>query len=118
MVTWADSAVYFGFRCEDDTQNLNITATKNGQAPDAAIVALAGTRSKHNTYMSVPLVFMMISQHATWAASSPVIELTIMVGVAWAMVYHIYGRAAAVSKSDFATYAFAVRALAQAGVKV
>jgi hypothetical protein len=39
---------------------------------------------------------MMISQHATWAASAPVIELTIMVAVAWAMVYHIYGRAAAV----------------------
>ena len=28
--------------------------------------ALAGPRSKHNTYMSVPLVFMMIAQHATY----------------------------------------------------
>src|SRR6185503_10497735 len=32
-------------------------------APDAAVPALAGLRSKHNTYMSVPLVFMMISNH-------------------------------------------------------
>ena len=40
-----------------------IRATKDGQAPDAALVALAGTRSKHNTYMSVPLVFTMISNH-------------------------------------------------------
>jgi hypothetical protein len=46
--------------------------------------------------MSVPLVFMMISQHATWAASSPIIELTIIVAIGWALVYHIYGRAAAV----------------------
>jgi len=73
-----------------------ITAVKNGQAPDPALVALGGTRSKHNTYMSVPLVFMMISQHATWAASSPIIELTIMVAIGWALTYHIYGRAAAV----------------------
>jgi uncharacterized membrane protein len=78
------------------SQRAIITATKNGQAPDAAIVALAGTRSKHNTYMSAPLVFMMISQHATWAASNPPILLTIIVGVGWALVYHIYDRAKAV----------------------
>jgi uncharacterized membrane protein len=45
------------------SQRTIITATKNGTAPDAAIVALAGTRSKHNTYMSVPLIFIMISNH-------------------------------------------------------
>jgi uncharacterized membrane protein len=32
-------------------------------APDASIAAMAGLRSKHNTYMSVPLVFFMISNH-------------------------------------------------------
>ena len=37
--------------------------------PDPAVVALAGLRSKHNTYMSVPLLFMMVAQHSTWAAS-------------------------------------------------
>ena len=68
-----------------------ITATKNGQAPDAALVALAGTRSRHNTYMSVPLVFMMISQHATWAASP--VSLTLVVLVGWGIAYHLYGRA-------------------------
>jgi uncharacterized membrane protein len=72
-----------------------ITATKNGEAPDAALVALAGTRSKHNTYLSVPLVFMMISQHATWAAASPIFS-AIMVLVGWGLVYHIYDRAKAV----------------------
>ena len=30
-------------------------AVKEGTAPDAALVALAGARSRHNTYMSVPL---------------------------------------------------------------
>ena len=34
-----------------------------GPAADASLVALAGLRSKHNTYMSVPLVYFMISNH-------------------------------------------------------
>lgn len=40
-----------------------ITAVKNGQAPDPADPAVAGLRSRHNTYMSVPLLFFMISVH-------------------------------------------------------
>ncbi len=40
-----------------------ISAIKAGQAPDAALPALAGLRSKHNTYMSVPLIFVMVSNH-------------------------------------------------------
>lgn len=71
-----------------------ITATKNGTAPNPDLVALAGLRSKHNTYMSVPLIFMMIAQHATWA-SSP-ISLGVIVLVGWALVYHIYDRASKV----------------------
>jgi uncharacterized membrane protein len=68
-----------------------ITATKSGAAPDPADVGLAGTRSKHNTYMSVPLVFMMISQHATWAANPLILSVIVLVG--WALVYHLYDRA-------------------------
>lgn len=40
-----------------------ITAIRDGQAPDAAWVKIAGLRSRHNTYMSVPLLFTMISNH-------------------------------------------------------
>ena len=40
-----------------------ITAIKNGQAPDPADAALAGLRSRHNTFMSVPLLFLMLSVH-------------------------------------------------------
>ena len=72
------------------SQRTIITATKNGEAPDPAIVALAGARSRHNTYMSVPLVFMMISQHATWAANP--ILLTLVVAAGWGLVYHLYDR--------------------------
>jgi uncharacterized membrane protein len=34
-----------------------------GAAADASVVAVAGLRSKHNTYLSVPLVFFMVSNH-------------------------------------------------------
>jgi len=45
------------------SQRKIVGAIKEGQAPDAAIVALAGFRSKQNTYMSVPLTFLMVSNH-------------------------------------------------------
>jgi len=40
-----------------------IAAVKEGTAPDPMMVAQAGLRSRHNTFMSIPLVFMMISNH-------------------------------------------------------
>lgn len=40
-----------------------ITAIKAGQAPNAADPAMAGLRSKHNTFMSVPLLFLMLGVH-------------------------------------------------------
>jgi len=42
-----------------------IAATKAGTplAPDSPEVKIAGLRSRHNTYMSVPLIFTMISNH-------------------------------------------------------
>jgi uncharacterized membrane protein len=45
-----------------------ITAVKNGEKPDPAWGAVAGLRSKHNTYMSLPLIWMMINVHTTWAS--------------------------------------------------
>jgi uncharacterized membrane protein len=71
-----------------------IRATKEGTAPDAALVAIAGLRSKHNTYMSVPLIFMMMSQHATWAANWVVLGLIVLVG--WGATYWLYGKSKAV----------------------
>jgi uncharacterized membrane protein len=55
---------------------------------------MAGARSKHNTYMSVPLIFMMIGQHATWASHPLLLGAVVLVG--FALVYHLYDRAKAV----------------------
>jgi uncharacterized membrane protein len=45
-----------------------ITAIKNGQAPNPADPAVAGVRSKHNTFMSVPLLMLMLSVHGSAGA--------------------------------------------------
>ena len=69
-----------------------ITAIKNGEKPDPALVALAGQRSKHNTYMSFPLIFVMMSQHATWFAVKPY-YLSIVIIVTWSLCYLCYAKA-------------------------
>ena len=51
------------------SQRKIIRAIKDGQAPDPAWVALAGGRSRQNTYMSVPLVWTMVNAHTTWAST-------------------------------------------------
>lgn len=77
------------------SQRAIITATKNGEKPDAAVVALAGQRSKHNTYMSVPLLFTMMAQHGFWAATYEW-ALPLVVLVAWAFTFWLYKKFATV----------------------
>lgn len=72
-----------------------IPAIKNGETPDAALAALAGMRSKHNTYMSVPLVWTMINAHTTVGAGSRYwLFLAVIVG--WLVVYWLYKKSAKV----------------------
>ncbi|HEV7735316.1 MAG TPA: urate hydroxylase PuuD [Candidatus Binatia bacterium] len=75
-----------------------ITAIKAGQPPDAALVGLAGTRSRHNTYMSVPLVWTMINQHTLAAAPASaiggVIYLLVAVALGWGAVLLCYKKSA------------------------
>ena len=49
---------------------------------------MAGLRSKHNTYMSVPLIYMMMAQHATWNTSWVTLAVVVLVG--WGAVYWLY----------------------------
>lgn len=47
-----------------------ITAIKAGTAPDPNDAALAGMRSKHNTFMSVPLLFLMLAVHTPFTGQT------------------------------------------------
>lgn len=75
-----------------------ITATKNGTAPDPIDVAQAGLRSRHNTFMSVPLIFTMISNHYPTMYGQPYRDLCLLgvmiVGVI--SVRMLYGKSAKV----------------------
>ncbi len=44
-------------------QRKMVAALQAGEKPDAALAARAKLRSKHNTFMVVPLIFLMISNH-------------------------------------------------------
>ncbi len=82
-----------------------IAAVKAGEAPAAADPALAGLRSKHNTYMSLPLLWAMANEHATpffggnfgipgdyyWVA------WLVIVVVAWHVIFQCYRIAGRVS---------------------
>lgn len=69
-----------------------ITAVKNGQAPDAALVATAGLRSRHNTFLSVPLVWTMINSHTTFLAGAWW-SIPVVVALGWMVVKQLYSRA-------------------------
>ena len=74
-----------------------IKATKEGTAPDPADVATAGLRSRHNTFMSVPLIFTMISNHyPTVYGQSPMVRdgiLAVIIAVGFIATKMIYGKA-------------------------
>jgi uncharacterized membrane protein len=72
-------------------------------APDASVPALAGLRSKHNTYMSVPLIFTMIANHYPtvygneygWAI------LMILVAIGWGVTKFLYNKSASAAPAQF-----------------
>ena len=75
-----------------------ITAVKNGETPDAGWVKIAGLRSRHNTYMSVPLIFMMISNHYPTMYSNPARDICLagVIAVGFFLVWLMYKKAAKV----------------------
>ena len=83
-----------------------IAAIKNGDAPDGQLLALAGLRSKHNTYMSVPLIWTMHNQHHVTAPTALGIPDEFswllpmaMVILGWHIVFQLYKKSANVLTS-------------------
>ena len=80
-----------------------IAATKAGTPPDAAIAGMAGLRSKHNTYMSVPLVLSMISNHyaTVYGSDHGWITLIVLVAIGWGLTKLLYMKAAGPAPARF-----------------
>ena len=66
-------------------QRRMVAALKTGQPPDLAEGVRAKTRSKHNTFIVVPVVFTMISNHysGTYGSKYNWLILSAMVLVGW-----------------------------------
>jgi uncharacterized membrane protein len=81
-----------------------ITAVKNGQAPDPNLVGLAGMRSRHNTYLSLPLLWTMINGHSSYFSGGNLgipsclgwSTVLIIMLLGWHIVWHCYRKAAKV----------------------
>jgi len=73
-----------------------IPALKEGTPPDAALVARTAQRSRHNTYLSVPLVWTMINSHTVVPGANSPLWLLGAVLVGWWGVSLIYGKSAKV----------------------
>ena len=80
-----------------------IGAIKNGEAPDGALVALAGLRSKHNTYMSVPLLLIMVSNHYPGLYGSDMGWMILLgiVALGWFVTSLIYKKSTSAAPTAF-----------------
>ena len=68
------------------SQKKMVAAVKAGQTPDAALAAVAKLRSKQNTFLAVPTVFLMMSNHfptLTYGTRYGWAVLCVMVLVGW-----------------------------------
>jgi uncharacterized membrane protein len=68
-------------------QRRTIAAAKEGREPDARLAEGAKLRSKHNSFMVIPVLFTMISNHypaTTYGERNNWIILSILVLVGWA----------------------------------
>ena len=67
-------------------QRKMVAALQKGEEPDLKLGARAKTRSRHNTFMIVPVVFIMISNHypvGTYAAEYNWVVLSFVVLLGW-----------------------------------
>lgn len=65
-----------------------VAALSQGKEPDHALALRAKTRSKHNTFMALPVVFFMISNHfptITFGSEANVVVVAVMVLAGWGM---------------------------------
>jgi uncharacterized membrane protein len=80
-----------------------IAAVKGGTAPDAALVGMAGLRSKHNTYMSMPLLFFMVSNHypTVYGEAWSWTLVPVMVGLGWGIAKFCFNKSATPAPAQF-----------------
>src|SRR6267378_3417469 len=74
-----------------------------GPAADPSIPALAALRSKHNTYMSVPLIFFMVSNHfpGVYGNDHAWVLAIVFVILGWGITKFLFNKAATPAPAQF-----------------
>jgi uncharacterized membrane protein len=74
-----------------------------GPAADPSIPALAALRSKHNTYMSVPLIFFMVSNHfpGVYGSDYAWVLAIVFVILGWGITKFLFNKAATPAPAQF-----------------
>lgn len=78
-----------------------IAGIQSGTPADPAQPALAGLRSKHNTFMSVPLIYAMLAQHNIVMWRYDWWGLAIVVLIGWAVTWLIFRKSASAEAAKF-----------------
>ncbi|HYV44131.1 MAG TPA: urate hydroxylase PuuD [Myxococcaceae bacterium] len=80
-----------------------IAAAAGGPAADPSVAAMAGLRSKHNTYMSVPLMFTMVSNHYSnlYGDDEGWIVLAVIVLLGWGAAKLMYSKSATAAPASY-----------------
>lgn len=66
IATWMAGNVFWGIM---PTQRKFVAAVSNNEAPDAGAMAFAKLRSTHNNYLTLPVIFCMLSNHYSFLYS-------------------------------------------------
>jgi uncharacterized membrane protein len=80
-----------------------IAAVKAGDKPEGAWGAIAGLRSKHNTYMSMPLLLLMISNHypTVYGGNTGWVAVAVIVVLGFGMTKLMYNKAATPAPAQY-----------------
>lgn len=78
-----------------------IAGIKSGTPADASLPAMAGLRSKHNTFMSVPLIYAMLAQHNSVTWEFGWWGMAIVVLIAWCVTWLIFRKSASAAPTQF-----------------
>jgi uncharacterized membrane protein len=75
-------------------QTAMIRATEEGRTPDSTLGDKAKLRSVHNSYLTFPVLFAMISNHypGTWGASNRALVLLLLIGLGMGVRHLMIGR--------------------------
>jgi uncharacterized membrane protein len=98
-------------------QRKSIAALVAGQEPDPAYGRAGKTRSTHNNYLTLPVLFLMLANHYPIVSSTPFAFVIVgLILVAGAMVRHFYNIRHHAGGNPWWTWAVAALCIVLAGV--